>query len=130
MTTRRTWCLAAAGWAAVIVVSGVAPTRDAVAAVSSGFDELATAAGHFAAYVVLGYLLSAAFESLTGRVRAAALTLALGAMLGGAIELVQAPLPYRDAQLSDFVVDAAGVAVGIAVFTCAGLARRRRPRPG
>ena len=47
--------------------------------------------------------------------------LALAAALGGAIELVQGPLSYRDAQVADFLVDVAGAAAGLAVFSAAGV---------
>ena len=36
------------------------PTQSAVDAVSDGHDDLATTAGHFAAYALLGFLLGAA----------------------------------------------------------------------
>ena len=48
--------------------------------------------------------------------------------LGALIELVQVPLPYRDGQLSDVVVNAAGAALGWALVRLSGRLRARRTR--
>ena len=60
----------------------------------------------------------------------APLALALAAVLGGLIEVLQGPLPYRDAQLLDFFVNIAGAAVGLALFSAAAPAMRRRSHRG
>jgi VanZ family protein len=125
----RRWRIAAA-WAAVILVSGVLPTQSTVRAISGGHDDLVTTAGHFAAYVLLGFLLGVALCGWEPRGSALVLGLVLAAVLGGAIELVQAPLSYRGAQLSDFVVDVAGAAAGLAAFSAVALVRRPRSRRG
>ena len=108
MRGSRAWRVAAVAWAAAIVVFGVLPTQGVVHAVSGGRDDLSTAAGHFAAYALLAFVLAVS--------------------LGVAIELVQAPLPYRDCQLTDALVNAAGAALGLAVFSAAARVRARRPR--
>ena len=126
----RGWRAAAVVWTVVILVSGLLPTEGVVEAVSGGRDDLSTTAGHFAAYVLLGLLLGVALSGWEPRVPALVLGLILAAALGGAIELVQGPLPYRDAQLSDFVVDVVGAAAGLAAFSAAALARRSRWRRG
>lgn len=128
--TVRAWRAAAAAWAAVILASGLLPTRGAVEAVSGGHDDAVTTAGHFAAYVLLGFLLGAAAGGRRVRVRGLLVALALAAALGGLIEVVQAPLPYRDAQVSDFVVDVAGAAVGLALFSAVASVGRSRGRRG
>ena len=56
--------------------------------------------------------------------------LALAAVLGGAIEVIQGPLSYRDAQVADFLVDVAGAAVGLAVLSAVALGMRSRSHPG
>ena len=126
----RRWRVAAAAWAAIILVSGLLPTQGAVRAVSRGRDGLVTTAGHFAAYALLGFLLGVALGGWEVRARTLLWGLALAAALGGAIEMVQSALPYRDAQLLDFAVDLAGAAVGLAVFSAVVLAARSRSHRG
>ena len=58
------------------------------------------------------------------------LALALAGGLGALIELVQVPLPYRDGQVVDVLVNVAGAAVGLAVFSAVALAWRPRSRRG
>lgn len=124
MTASPRWRTAAVVWAAVIFVSGVLPTQGTVHVVSGGHDDAFTTAGHFVAYVALGFLLAAAVGGWTASPRTLVLALALAAGLGGAVELLQGPLPYRDAQLLDFLVDLAGAVLGLALFSA--VARRRR----
>ena len=126
----RRWSLAAALWAAAIFVSGVVPTRSTVQAVSGGHDWATTTASHFLVYAVLGFLLCVATGGWQVRRGPLLAALLLAAVLGGAIELLQGPLPYRDTQLSDFIVDVAGAAVGIGVFSAAARARRSRSHRG
>ena len=124
------WRWAAAGWAVIIFISGVLPTAGAVKAVSAGHDTVTTTVGHFIAYALLGFLLGIALGGWRVDLRRLALGLALAAVLGGAIEVVQGPLSYRDAQLADFLVDVAGAAAGLAVFSVAVWATRSRSRRG
>lgn len=142
MTTGETgvWTKAAAAWALVICATGVLPTQGVVHSVSGGRDSLLTSVGHFAAYAVLAFLLahSAGDPRAGGRRgdgwraggrRAARRPLArawlLAASLGVVIEVVQGPLPYRDAQVWDVVVNGAGAALGVAAFSAAVRARAR-----
>ena len=122
------WRVAAAAWAAALVVFGVLPTEGVVHAIAEGREELITSAGHFASYILLAFVLAVAVDDwrLSRRAVLGAAALAVG--LGVAIELVQAPLPYRDCQLSDALVNAAGAALGLAVFSVAARGRARRPR--
>jgi VanZ family protein len=122
----RVWRAAAVAWAAAILVSGLLPTRDVVEAVSQGRDDAFTTAGHFAAYVLLGFLVGVALTGWEVRAGGLLLGLALAAALGGLIELVQGPLSYRDAQVLDFVVDVAGAAVGLALFSAVASVGRSR----
>jgi len=128
MRGSRAWRVAAVAWAAVIVVFGVLPTQGFVHAVSGGWDDLSTSAGHFAAYVLLAFELAVALDDWRLSRRAVLGAAALAVSLGVAIELVQAPLPYRDCQLGDALVNAAGAALGLAVFSVAARARARRAR--
>ena len=124
------WRWAAGGWAVVIFISGMLPTADAVKAVSAGYDTVTTTVGHFVVYALLGFLLGVALGGWRVDLRRLALGLVLAAVLGGAIELIQGPLPYRDMQLADFLVDVAGAAAGLAVFSAAVRATRSRSRRG
>ena len=131
MTTGpRSWRLAAAVWTVAIIISGVIPTSSTVRAISGGHDSFTTTTAHFAAYAVLGFLLGVALGGWRVDLGRLALGLVLAAALGGAIELVQGPLSYRDAQVADFLVDVAGAAAGLVVFSVVALATRSRSRPG
>jgi VanZ family protein len=123
------WRVAAGAWVAVIFISGVLPTSSVVHAVSDGHDALTTTVAHFAAYLLLGFLLGVALGGWRIDGGRLALGLMLAVALGGAIELVQGPLSYRDAQLVDFLVDVVGAAAGLAVFSAAASAARSRSRP-
>jgi VanZ family protein len=124
------WRVAAAIWAAAIFVSGVVPTQSTVTTVSGGHDIAFTTVAHFAVYVVLGFMLGVALSGWTPQVRGVLAALALAAVLGGAIEAIQGPLSYRDAQVADFLVDVAGAALGLAVFSAVARGRRSRSHPG
>jgi VanZ family protein len=126
----RAWRIAAAAWAGVILVSGMLPTQGAVSMISDGHDDLATMLGHFASYALLGFLLGFALGGWRTRRDRVILALALAAALGGLIELVQMPLPYRDGQVVDMVVNLAGAAVGLVVVSVVESARRPRSRRG
>lgn len=123
--SERGWRRAAAAWALVIVGSGVVPTQEAVHAVSGGQDNLATSAGHFAAYAILGLLLGFAIGGRPAQHRRLLRALLLAACLGIAIEVIQAPLPYRDAQVVDVVVDIAGAALGLLLAAVSSAAWQR-----
>jgi len=126
----RSWRVAAAAWAVAIFVSGVLPTESVVKAVSEGHDTLTTTAAHLAAYALLGFLLGVALGGWRVEPGRLALALALASALGGVVEVVQGPLPYRDAQVVDFLVDVAGAAAGLAVFSAVAWAARSRSRRG
>jgi len=130
LSAPNTWRTAAALWAAVIFVSGVVPTETMVTRLSGGHDSAFTTAAHLAVYAVLGFLLGVAFGGWDLRLRSAVLALALATALGGVIEVIQGPLPYRDAQVVDFVVDVAGAAAGLVVLSAVARGRRSRSRPG
>jgi VanZ family protein len=126
----RAWKVAAVAWATAIVIWGLVPIQGVVHAVAKGKvgEDLLTSAGHFAEYAVLAFVLAVALDDwrLSRRAVLGAATLAIG--LGVAIELAQVLLPYRDCQMSDALADAAGAALGLAVFSAAVRARARRPR--
>ena len=91
MRGSRAWRVTAIVWAAAIVVLGVLPTQGAVHAIAEGRDNLLTSAGHFAAYVVLAFVLAVALDDWRLSARAVLCAAALAVGLGVAIELVQAP---------------------------------------
>jgi VanZ family protein len=128
MRGSRGWRLLAVAWAAAVVISGVLPTQGVVHAVAGGRDDLLASAGHLASYTVLAFLLAVALDDWRVSRRAVVGAATLAVSLGVAIELVQAPLPYRDCQLGDALVNAAGAALGLAAFSVAARARARRPR--
>lgn len=128
MRGSRGWRVAAVVWAAAIVVFGVLPTHGAVHAIAEGRDDQFTSAGHFASYALLALLLAVALDDWRLSRRAVLGAAALAVSLGVAIELVQAPLPYRDGQLVDALVDVVGAALGLAVFSVVAWARGWRPR--
>lgn len=121
----RAWRVAAVVWAAGIVVFGVLPSQGPIHAIAGGRDDQVTAAGHFAAYVVLAFVLAVALDDWRLSRRAVLGAAVLAVFLGVVIELVQAPLPYRDCQLADALIDAAGAALGLVVFSAAARARAR-----
>jgi VanZ family protein len=115
-------------WAAAIVVVGVLPIQGVVHAVAEGRDDLVASAGHFASYLVLAFVLAVAIDDWRLSRRAVVGAAVLAVSLGALVELVQAPLPYRDCQLQDALVNAAGAALGLAVFSVAARVRVRRSR--
>ena len=125
MRGSRAWRVAAVVWAAAIVVFGVLPTQGLIHGVAGGRDDQVTSAGHFAAYVVLAFVLAVALDDWRLSRRAVLGAAVLAVSLGVAIELVQAPLPYRDCQLADALIDAVGAALGLAVFSAAARTRAR-----
>jgi VanZ family protein len=80
-------------------------------------------AGHFAAYLALGFFATRAI----GRpgVLTVVLTLVSCSVLGGLIEVVQ-PLVGRRRELADFLVDLAGTAVGAAIAIVVARVRNNR----
>ncbi len=124
MSTPRRWRIIALVWTAAIVVSGVLPIGSVVEAI--GPPDPVTTTGHFIAYAVLGFVLVIALGGWRVTARTLGLAFVLAVSLGAVIELVQGPIPYRDASLLDLAVDAAGAAAGLAVVSA--VARVRRPR--
>ncbi len=129
----------ATAWALVIVATGLLPTQGVVHSVSGGRDGLLTSVGHFAAYAILAVLLALAASSsppdgsrAVGSRRRLARVWLLAVSLGVVIEVVQGPLPYRDAQAWDVLVNGAGAALGGALFSAVARAREqeRRWSPG
>ena len=125
MRGSRAWRVAAVVWAAAIVVFGVLPTQGLIHGVAGGRDDQVTSAGHFAAYVVLAFVLAVALDDWRLSRRAVLGAAVLAVSLGVAIELVQATLSYRDCQLADALIDAVGAALGLVVFSAAARTRAR-----
>lgn len=118
-------------WAAVIFVLSVLPTHAVLSSTVGDGETLATQAGHFVEFAVLAAL---AASWLTARGEDAAAprpakiwwsVLVAAVCYGAVIEVVQIPLTYRSAQLSDLVADAAGALAGLLLVSC-GLGLRAR----
>ena len=107
----------------LLVVLGLSftPHPEAVLGRLSLYDK----AGHFAAYVVLGFL---ALRAANRRDAVPiVLTFASCAALGGLIEVIQ-PLVGRRKELGDFLVDLAGAAIGVALYTAVAAVLSRKAR--
>jgi VanZ family protein len=122
------WRVAALAWTAGVIVFGVLPTHDAVHAFAAGHDDALTSLAHFSEYALLAFVVAAAFGGWPPARRSLLWAGVYAVGLGALIEVVQVPLPYRDGQLSDAAVNAAGVAFGLVVVSVAGRLRARRPR--
>ena len=127
MTTPGRWRAAAAVLTVAIVVLGIVPIGGMVEAV--GPPDPVTTTGHFVAYAALAFVLAVALSGWRTTWRTLVVTFALSVALGAGVEVLQGPIPYRDTSLLDLAVDAAGAAVGLAVFSAAALGRRSRSRP-
>lgn len=121
----QAWAAASWLWALAIVAAGVAPTQSVVAAVAPQRQVGLTMSGHFAEYFVLAILLSGAFSDARHWLRRTLLPVALAVGLGAAVEATQSFLPYRDAQISDGLVNALGALAGAATYGFVRAARRR-----
>jgi len=114
----------------VVVVFGVVPTQATLQAVVPERENLATVVGHFVEFAVFAFLAGQwllARPTRGGYAKVLTLALVMTAALGGLIELVQGPLPYRDLQLSDLATDVAGGIAGLVVLSCV---RRRSASAG
>ncbi len=121
----RAWSAAAVLWALLIVVFGALPTQQLVSEVAPEREAASTLLGHFVEYLVLAALLAAAFGRRYSVARRAGLVIALAVGLGVAIEVAQAFLPYRDCQLLDVLVNAAGAFFGLVVVSAIERLRAR-----
>ncbi len=115
----RRWALAAVLWAVIIIGFGVSPTQKIVDATAPNHEDTATSAGHFVEYALFsGLLVLAGHERDENPRRHIAVVAVLAAvLLGLAIELIQAVLPYRDFQLLDLLLNAVGATVGAVVVS-------------
>jgi VanZ family protein len=128
MTTSGRRRVAVVGLTVAIVVLGVAPIGGVAAVV--GPPNPVTTTGHFVAYAALGFVLPLAISGWRAHRRILVVAFVLGVALGAGVEVLQWPIPYRDASLLDLAVDAAGAAVGIAAFSVVARGKRSRSRPG
>lgn len=124
----RTWRIAALVCVVLIVIGAVTPTHGVLAATVGPLEDLVATTAHFVEYAVLAFVLAVALDGWRVSARALVWSGVLSVGLGWAMELVQAPLPYRDFQVSDGLTDVSGAAVGLALFSAvAGAWGRRRP---
>ena len=128
MRGSRGWVLAAAVLALGILVVGVLPTHPVLAATTGSSEDLVASLGHFVEYAILAFVLAVAVDGWRLSLRAVVWSAVPAVGLGWLIEVLQAPLPYRDFQVADGLVDVAGVAAGLAVFSVVARARASRRR--
>lgn len=105
----RPYAIWAVLWAALMFIGATAKSQPAVCLLFPQEDKVI----HFIEYALLAYLLYGAFShsSETRRIRRAAVYTAIVAVAyGGALELYQAFLPWRDCNALDFMANCAGVA--------------------
>jgi VanZ family protein len=121
MVSRR-WRVVAAVLTVAIVVLGVAPIGGVVEAV--GPPNPVTTAGHFVAYAALAFVLPLALMGWRAPRQTLLVAFLLAVALGAGVELLQGPIPYRDASLVDLAVDAAGAVTGLVVFSVVARGRR------
>lgn len=128
----RAWRIAALAWTAIVVAFGVLPTQRMTSAFALSLEALLTSTGHFVEYAILAFVLAVALDDWRSSPRALVGAGAAAVGLGVVIEFVQVPLPYRDFQLADALINGVGVGVGLALFSLAARtrARRRRSRLG
>jgi VanZ family protein len=114
-------------WAGVVLVFALLPLHGALSATVGERETLTTQVGHFVEFAILAGLGSwwARERGALTSARAATAGFAAAAALGAAIEVVQYPLPYRSAQMSDLALDAVGALVG-ALVVSAGWSLRAR----
>lgn len=128
----RPWVAAAVVWALVVLAFGVIPTHETLQATVGAREDSVASAGHFVEYAVLAFVLAVAIDGWRLSLRALVGAALVAVALGWAIEVVQLSLSYRDFQVADGVVDMAGAAAGLALFSgvAAWRAARPRARPG
>jgi VanZ family protein len=111
----------------VILVGAVLPIGAMLDLEESDAWSLASSLVHAGEFAVFAMLVAAAWRhrvpSSTGLIPA----VVLGLLFGLAIELIQAPLPWRDFSWLDFAFDAAGIALGCILVTALRGARGARP---
>ena len=106
-------------WAGVILI-GTSLPGSLVPKEASAFDK----AIHFTIYAIFAVLLAKRISEVTGRWRAAALTILLTVAFGAADEWHQGFIPGRSAELADWQADSLGAAFG-----AFAVAVRRANRP-
>ena len=98
----RAWRVAAAAWAGAILVTGMLPDAGRLSTRSpAGRDDLVDDGGTLRRLRAAGVPARGRARGLEGEARPGGPGAGAGGALGGLIELVQLPLPYRDGQLVD-----------------------------
>jgi VanZ like family len=135
-------------WAGVVLVFALLPLHGFLHETVGERESLTTQIGHFVEFAVLAALAAwwvgcrdgstgvaagdgrtpGAGESWTRSARGTLLAWAATVAFGAAIEVVQIPLPYRSAQLSDLLLDGAGALAGALVFSAGRGLRARAGR--
>lgn len=110
----------------MMLVFAVVPTQEALQTTVGDRQTVATMAAHFLEYAVLAALVALSCRDARPRAR---LMWGLGVAVGmsAMTEALQVPLPYRDAELRDLVVNLAGSVAGLLLVS--RVAARRAPAP-
>jgi VanZ family protein len=108
----------------MIVVLGLLPTQQAATAAAPGRELPLTVMGHYLGYFVFAILLAVAPAGRRACRRSVIGAFAVAVMLGAALEVAQAFLPYRDCQATDMLVNAIGAASGLIVLSSVSRLRR------
>lgn len=125
---------ASVAWPGIVGLFAVLPTHALFGGTVGGREDQATQVGHFVEFALLAALLDLWLTAQSPRrPRRRRLAVASAAWLaavayGAAIEVVQLPLPYRDAQVSDLAIDAAGALAGLLALSAGRSLRRRGGR--
>lgn len=116
MTSPRRWQAATAAWAVCIFVASVIPVAPKL--VPGRLDTVV----HLCEYLLLAWLLAQALRASAQR-RLAVIAWGWATAYGAILEMVQAFVPWRSAEISDALANALGAALG------AWLARTSRGSP-
>lgn len=110
VASRRAWVLVV-GWALILLTMTSLPGEAVPISIPHPLDWV----GHGSLYTVLGVLVARA-ESLNGRSGRQLVLVALTLMVAGALdELHQRWIPGRTAEVSDWLADSLGSAIGLTV---------------
>ena len=104
-----------------MILIGTSLPGSLVPSEASSFDK----AIHFTIYAILAVLLAKQISEVTGRWRAAALTILLTAAFGAADEWHQGFIPGRSTELGDWEADSLGAVVGALAVAATRRANRQ-----
>jgi len=118
--------LVLAAWTLAIFVGGSLKLPPApIQPPTIGWDKFAHALGFFLTQRIAARALRHESDGMGGsEVRVALMAALLASLLGGLLEVYQAALPHRSADIFDFIADVVGVAIAVLI----SVGRQRRAR--